>query len=950
MVLFYHQTKWKNNVYRYWRVSDRVSVLQLKMSDETYPSHYKATQVKPLKLILKMTKPRNLISIINVYAPTTQRVMNDIAELDELYTQLNNVINEFKSTTLVLLAGDWNAKVGKSVNPYDTCLGKYSRGIRNNSGQLLIDFCITNDLFITNSAFQHPARHITTWENQRIDPNNVNKTITIYNQIDYIMCNINKRNILENARSYKGTEISSDHRIVVCKMSIDKYKIFTNNNKIKMKYFNSSLLAKSDDQRLQYQSVLDNKLNNIEETCNWQQISKYIIESATETIGYQQKVQNQRIHNPEIEIMSQKQKDLRIRISETNDKEMVDKMKKDRNLILHDIAKKLNEEKINELDEIVTMINSSRDNNKMYNAVKLLNRKPYQNPIIHDKDGKVVTNPVTIYGIMKEHFQKHFTDEKEITIESFVGPPRPLNNPIMNEETKNCIAKLNNNRAAGYDKIVPEFLKYGTNKLKDMITIVLNNIFEKHERIDIGKGILAPIQKEKGEKGPVKMLRPVILLPMIRKVMSNIVLNRIKVKVENYLSQSQSAYRPGRSTSDIVWTHRFLAARVQKVEEEIYITGIDMSSAFDTIRRSTLIETLKTFLNEDEVRMIRVLLSNTTLEIKTNNEIPSQPFETNIGSMQGDSLSGCLFDVYFEMSLRELRKEIDSVPIPTEPKYIASIPKEAIYADDADFINNNPLRNDRIISIVKESLLKQNLKVNETKTEFTTLKRGNMNTENWRNVKKLGSLLGDSEDILRRKQLSIIASRKLNQIWIKKNKVKKELRIKLYKTIVKSILTYNSSTWGMTKSQEKILDSFHRKQLRIVLHVKYPNKINNEDLYKETNEIPLSLTILKGRWRLFGHVLRLHEDTPARKSMVHYFDGSCMKRFNGPQRQTLPVTLHNDLCATQKVKNIQNKYGVNTFSCPSDLQKLFLLASDRKWWKELCKDVFEVAQAEKLLQ
>ena len=833
--------KWKNNIYRYWRVSDRISILQLQMTDVIYECesttdinlkitktiNYAATQVGPLQINLRKKSPKNLISIINIYAPTTERVKNDMSELDSMYTQLNNVINELKNTTLLFLAGDWNAKVGKSMNSSNTCLGRYSRGRRNNNGQLLIDFCIINDLFITNSAFQHPARHITTWENKRSDPNNQNKMIYIYNQIDYIMCNMNKKNILIDARSYKGSETSSDHRIVICKMMIDKYKIFKNNSQKIIKQFNSSSLATSENQRLLYQNNLDDKLDNIE-YCNWQQIETSIIDSAIETIGYKKKHRNQRSHNQEIEVLSQQQKRIRLQISETKDKDKITKLKHKRNQILHQINNKLNEAKNKELDEIATVIDNCRDNNKMYLAVKLLNRKPLQNPIIHDNEGKVVTNPVAIHEIIKQHFETHFNDETAEPIEPFVGLPRPLNVPIMNEEVKQSIAKLNNNRAAGHDKIIPEFLKYGSEKLKYMITIVLNNIFQKHEQIDIGKGILAPIQKINAEKGPVKNLRPVILLPMIRKVMSNIILFRIQPKVDKYLSPSQSAYRPGRSTSDIVWLHRFLAARIQKFEEEIYITGIDMSNAFDTIRRSTLIETLQSFLEEDEVRMIRILLSNTTLEIKnnSNNNIPTQSFTSNTGSPQGDGLSGCLFDIYFEMSLRKLRDDLESSPIPTEIKYLKSIPEEAIYADDADFITNNPYRKEKLLSIVKESLLKQNLKVNEAKTEITVLKRGDRNTEMWRNVKKLGSLIGDSEDILRRKQLSIVASRKLNQIWIRNNKIKQEIRIKLYKTIVKPVLTYNSSTWGMSKSEEDALDSFHRKQLRLILNIKYPTVIS----------------------------------------------------------------------------------------------------------------------------
>ena len=80
---------------------------------------------------------------------------------------------------------------------------------------------------------------------------------------------------------------------------------------------------------------------------------------------------------------------------------------------------------------------------------------------------------------------------------------------------------------------------------------------------------MAALQKIGKQKGPIKNLRAVVLLPIIRKVMSNIVLKRIQPKVENYLSSSQSAYRPNRSTSDIVWAHKFLTARIQKFKEVI---------------------------------------------------------------------------------------------------------------------------------------------------------------------------------------------------------------------------------------------------------------------------------------------------------------------------------------------------------------------------------------------
>ena len=91
--------------------------------------------------------------------------------------------------------------------------------------------------------------------------------------------------------------------------------------------------------------------------------------------------------------------------------------------------------------------------------------------------------------------------------------------------------------------------------------------------------------------------------------MSKTTLTRIMPKVDQYLSHSQSAYRPNRSTSDIVWAYRWMIAKAQTVGIEINITGIDISSAFDTIIRSKLLDILNTFLDEDEIQIIRLLLS-----------------------------------------------------------------------------------------------------------------------------------------------------------------------------------------------------------------------------------------------------------------------------------------------------------------------------------------------------
>ncbi|XP_029654603.1 uncharacterized protein LOC115228070 [Octopus sinensis] len=164
-----------------------------------------------------------------------------------------------------------------------------------------------------------------------------------------------------------------------------------------------------------------------------------------------------------------------------------------------------------------------------------------------------------------------------------------------------------------------------------------------------------------------------------------------------------------------------------------------MSKAFDSINRSKLLIVLKNIIDEDSLRMIHMLLSETQLFVRIGPK-ESRLFPTNFGTPQGDTLSPILFIVYLEAALRNLRAEIG---------YMDNQVVKLIYEDDLDFITENSKLIKIIMEKAKTILDKWSLKVNEEKTEITTVER--MPTridEKWRNVRKLGSLLGDSEDII----------------------------------------------------------------------------------------------------------------------------------------------------------------------------------------------------------
>ncbi|GFO27527.1 endonuclease-reverse transcriptase [Plakobranchus ocellatus] len=246
----------------------------------------------------------------------------------------------------------------------------------------------------------------------------------------------------------------------------------------------------------------------------------------------------------------------------------------------------------------------------MFKAIKIINKKRLDNPKIIDEEGKHVTNPKLIKQIITKHFQSKFRAEDYEDIEPFKGEPRPLSKIITSNEVRECINKLNNGRAPGKDNICNEYLKHAPPVIDEQIANIFNKTFESHEHLDINEGLLITIPKPGKPKGPPSNLRSITLLNSVRKVLSTIVLNRIRPRVEKYVSNSQSGFRPNRSTSDVVWAHRWITAKVLNATEvKVNITGIDMSAAFETINRTKILEILRDIIDEDELRIIRFLLS-----------------------------------------------------------------------------------------------------------------------------------------------------------------------------------------------------------------------------------------------------------------------------------------------------------------------------------------------------
>ena len=147
------------------------------------------------------------ISLLQIYAPTTDA---DEEEVEAFYGQLQEFLDNCPRQDVLVIGGDFNGKV--EGNSPDSCVcGRFGLGNSNSAGERLIEFCYDNDLFITNTAFQHHTRRRYTW----MSPGG-----RCRNQIDFILIKKRWLRCVTNSRAYPGADCGSDHNLVAATLKL----------------------------------------------------------------------------------------------------------------------------------------------------------------------------------------------------------------------------------------------------------------------------------------------------------------------------------------------------------------------------------------------------------------------------------------------------------------------------------------------------------------------------------------------------------------------------------------------------------------------------------------------------------------------------------------------------------------------------------------------------------
>jgi hypothetical protein len=291
------------------------------------------------------------------------------------------------------------------------------------------------------------------------------------------------------------------------------------------------------------------------------------------------------------------------------------------------------------------VVNSHRRNNTM--AVMMM-------------DGNRTEDPAVITNHIVQFY-------KTLYSEQYQGKPIRLFAPMMEnlnsidegervwmerefgeEEVWEVVRKMKGDKAPGPDGFSMAFFQKCWKVIKKDIMAVFKEFHEteKFEK-SLNATFVALIPKKAGAM-EIKDFRPISLISGVYKIISKVLTSRLKSVMGKLVSQTQSAFVPGRQILDSIFmANECVDSRIRSGEPGL-ICKLDLEKAYDHINWDFLLYMLERFGFGDRWRGWMYQCVSTVRFSVLINGTPEDFFDSSRGVRQGDPLSPLLFVMVME--------------------------------------------------------------------------------------------------------------------------------------------------------------------------------------------------------------------------------------------------------------------------------------------------------------
>ncbi|KAK3565106.1 hypothetical protein QTP86_033155, partial [Hemibagrus guttatus] len=757
---------------------------------------------------LRLRAGDRCLTVVLAYGP------NGSVEYPTFLETLRGVLEGAPTGDSIVLLGDFN-----DSDTWRGVIGRNGPPDLNSSGVLLLDFCASHSLSITNTMFKHKGVHQYTWYQD---------TLGWRSMIDLVIVSSDLRPHVLDTRVKRGAELSTDH-LVVSWIRLRRGMPDRLGRPKRIVRVCWERLA-DPSVRAVFNSHLRESFNQIPREVGdieseWTMFSTSIVDAAIRSCG--RKVSGAgRGGNPRTQWWTLEVRD----------------------------AVKLKKESYQAwLARGTLEAAEAYRQAKRTTAVVVSEAKTR----VWEEFGEAMEKDYwTASGKFWQTVRRLRREEPEAgdsEVDSF----------ITQAEVTEVVQQLLGGKAPGVDEIRPEYLKSLDVVGLSWLTRLCNIAWRSGTvPLDWATGVLVPLFK-KGDRRVCLNYRGITLLSLPGKVYSRVLERRVRPLVEPRIQEEQCSFRPSRGTLDQLYTlHRVLEGSWE-FAQPVHMCFVDLEKAFNRVPRGILWEVLWEYgVRGPLLRAVRSLYNRSRSLVRIAS-CKSDLFPVHVGLRQGCPLSPVLFIVFMD---RISRRSQGLEGVRFGDHRISSL----IFADDVVLLASSGLDLQHALGRFAAECEAAGMRVSTSKSEAMVLDRkkvactlqvGGEVLPQVEELKYLGVLFTSEGRMDREIDRWIGAAAAVMQSMYRSVVVKKDLsrkvKLSIYQSIYAPTLIYGHELWVMTERVRSRIQAAEMSFLRRVAGRSPRDRVRSSITREDLGVEPLLLHIERGQLRWLGHLFQM---------------------------------------------------------------------------------------------
>ena len=394
---------------------------------------------------------------------------------------------------------------------------------------------------------------------------------------------------------------------------------------------------------------------------------------------------------------------------------------------------------------------------------------------------------------------------------------------VENTAVLHFINKLKPSHSCGCDKISSNILKIIAKEVSPCITLIINQTLSTGifpSKLKTAKVI--PVYK-KNDKTLLKNYRPISVLPVVSKIIENVMHNQMMdyFTSNKLFSSQQYRFRPNRSTE--LAALELMDRNIDNMNQNFSPINIyiDLCKAFDCLDHAILLSKLKYYgLNVNAIKLLKNYLSDRDQYVQLGN-FKSQYHNISCGIPQGSVMGPLLFNIVIN-DLHSATKSFDFVMYADDTTLVSTLETFGRTCNVKEIERNINIE----ISKVTTWLQRNKLQLNVSKSKFMVFFK-HPKTLPKLNITANGNLIGQvsefnflgitiDENITWNPHIhntSIKIARVIGILRKLKRIFPRHILRHIYNSLIHPHLLYGLSLWGFKQKRITVLQ---KKAVRII--------------------------------------------------------------------------------------------------------------------------------------